>query len=630
MTRPAVLAPTRRPLHQAVPLGATPLAAGRVALRVWAPRCRTVEVEILPEGKETTRLPMTRDAQGFYDAVVEGPVGLRYRYVLDGERRRPDPAARALPEGVHGVAEVVDSAAFAWTDAGWRGRPLTEYVIYELHVGTFTPAGTFEAIIPRLAALRDLGVTAIELMPVASFPGGRNWGYDGVGLFAPQRTYGGAAGLARLVDACHAQGLCVVLDVVYNHLGPEGNYLCEFGPYFTDRHKTPWGDAINFDGPDAGPVRQFFIENAVRWITDFHVDALRLDAVHGIVDDSRVHILRELNEAVQRAARREGRVVPVVAESDLNDRRIIDTAAQGGYGLAAQWSDDFHHALHSLLTGERSGYYADFGRIEQLAKAYTDGYVYTGEPSAYRGRPHGTPSRDLPGERFVVFAQNHDQIGNRPRGDRLSALVPFEGLKAAAAAYLLAPSLPLLFMGEEYGEPAPFLYFTSHEDQGLASAVSRGRRDEFEAFGWEAEVPDPQASATFERSILSFPLAERPPHAGLRAWYRALLDLRLEEPALGPRGKDRLAARPIGDRALAVFRRAGRGQAFFLLNLGAEPLDVRLEVPGGRFALALDSGDPTFAGPGGEAPVEVAEHLTARLPGHSAWIYRRRPARRRC
>ncbi|HWP35087.1 MAG TPA: malto-oligosyltrehalose trehalohydrolase, partial [Thermodesulfobacteriota bacterium] len=523
--------------------------------RVWAPRCRRVEVELA--GDRPARLALEPRAGGYFEGVAAGGPGLRYWYVLDGERRRPDPAARALPEGVHGPAEVVDPAAFRWTDAGWRGRPLAEYVIYELHVGTFTPEGTFAAAIARLPALVELGVTAVELMPVASFPGSRNWGYDGVGLFAPQRSYGGPGGLSALVDACHAHGLAVILDVVYNHLGPEGNYLAEFGPYFTDRYRTPWGPAVNYDGEGAAGVRRFVVENAVRWVTEYHVDALRLDAIHGIFDASPVHILRELNQAVQRAARRVGRTVPVIAESDLNDRRVLDPVRRGGYGLAGQWNDDFHHALHVLLTGERQGYYVDFGRVEQLAKAYTDGFVYDGQPSAFRGRPHGTPTRDIPAERFVVFAQNHDQVGNRARGERLTALVPFEALKVAAAAVLLSPSVPLLFMGEEYGEPSPFLYFTSFEDPALGAAVSRGRREEFAAFGWTGEVPDPQDPATFERSKLRWMLGEALPHAGLRAFYREALALRRAEPALGPGGKRRLSARPVGERALAVLRRAG-------------------------------------------------------------------------
>ncbi|MBI2462093.1 MAG: malto-oligosyltrehalose trehalohydrolase [Candidatus Rokubacteria bacterium] len=609
-------------------LGATCLPDGRVRFLVWAPRCRSVEVELLDASPH--RIPMARRAGGYHEAVAPGGPGLRYFYVLDGERRRPDPAARALPEGVHGPAEVVDPAGFHWTDAGWRGRPLEECVLYELHVGTFTPEGTFAAVIPRLPRLAELGVTAIELMPVASFPGARNWGYDGVGLFAPQRTYGGPAGLQLLVDAAHAHGLAVVLDVVYNHLGPEGNYLAEFGPYFTDCYHTPWGPAVNYDGGEAAGARRFFIENAVRWVGEYHIDSLRLDAIHGIFDGSPVHILRALNTAVQRVARRLGRRVPVVAESPLNDRRVIDPVRKGGYGLAGQWSDDFHHALHTLLTGERTGYYLDYGRLDQLARAYTDGFVYQGEPSAYRGgRPHGTPSREIPGERFVVFAQNHDQVGNRARGERLGALVPFEALKVAAAATLLGPTIPLLFMGEEYGEPAPFLYFTSHGDPGLGEAVRRGRREEFAAFGWAWEIPDPQAPATFEASRLCWELKEAEPHARLRAFYRTLLGLRREHPVLGPGGKRGVAVEPAGERALAVFRRRGSARAFFLLNLGPTPATVCIRAPAGAWTRLLSSREERFGGPGVAGPERLVAgrggRLGLELPGHCAVVYLREP-----
>lgn len=572
-----------------------------------------------------SRIPIVQRAGGYFEAVTRGVPGLRYWYVLDGDRRRPDPAARSLPEGVHGPAEVVDPASFRWTDAGWRGRPLSEYVIYELHVGAFTPEGTFTAVIPRLPRLVALGVTAIELMPVASFPGPRNWGYDGVGLYAPQKTYGGPAGLQALVDAAHAYGLAVVLDVVYNHLGPEGNYLAEFGPYFTNRYHTPWGPSINYDGEDAAEVRRFFIENALRWVTEYHIDSLRLDAIHGIFDLSPVHILRELNAAVQRLAARLGRHIPVVAESASNDRRVIDPVRKGGHGLAGQWSDDFHHALHALLTGERTGYYADYGRLDQLAKAYTDGFVYQGEPSAYRGRPHGTPSRDIPGERFVVFAQNHDQVGNRGQGERLTGLVPFEALKVAAAAVLLGPTVPLLFMGEEYGEPAPFLYFTSHEDPSLGEAVRRGRWEEFAAFGWSGEIPDPQAPVTFEASRLRWELQEAGSHARLWAFYQALLHLRREHPVLGPGGKRGLAARVLGDRTLAVFRRRGKARAFFILNLAETRVSVRIMTPAGVWARVLDSREARFGGPGGSGPERLvlarSGWITLGLPGSSAVVY---------
>ena len=462
--------------------GATCLGGDRVRFRVWAPRCRKVAVRVVGAVPREP-VAMTSALRGWFEITLEGlGPGTRYVYVLDGKRERPDPTSRAQPEGVHSLSEVVDTNGFVWTDGGWRGLPLKDMVLYEIHVGAFTPEGTFEAVIPRLERLRALGVTAIALMPVASFPGARNWGYDGVGLFAPQRTYGGPAGLQRLVDACHARDLAVVLDVVYNHLGPEGHYLAEFGPYITDRYETPWGQAINYDGDDARGVRDFVVANALYWVRDYHMDGLRLDAIHGIFDASPVHILRELNDAVQRLARRLGRIVPVVAESDLNDRRVIDPVRRAGYGLAGQWSDDFHHCVHTVLTGERCGYYADFGSLVQMAKAYTDGFVYDGQPSQCRGQPHGTPSRDLPGESFVVCIQNHDQVGNRAQGERLSSLVDFERLKLAATALLISPCVPLLFMGEEYGERAPFLFFTDFEAPTLRAAVTQGRREEFAAF----------------------------------------------------------------------------------------------------------------------------------------------------
>jgi maltooligosyltrehalose trehalohydrolase len=541
---------------------------------------------------------------GYFTGVTRGQAGLRYFYLLDGERRRPDPASRALPDGVHGPSEVVDTGAFVWSDTGWRGLPLKAMVIYELHVGTFTPEGTFDAVIPRLAQLRELGVTAVELMPVASFPGRRNWGYDGVGLFAPQRSYGGPAALQRLVDACHARGLAVVLDVVYNHLGPEGNYLADFGPYFTDRYATPWGQAVNYDGEDARGVRDFVIGNALYWVREFHIDGLRLDAIHGIFDASPVHILRELNDAVQRLARRLGRIVPVVAESDLNDRRVIDPVRKGGYGLAGQWSDDFHHALHTLLTGERNGYYEDFGSLNHLARAYTDGFVYSGQLSSFRKRPHGTAARDLPPERFVVCSQNHDQVGNRAQGDRLSSLVDFEALKLAATATLLSPYAPLLFMGEEYGERAPFLFFTDFGDPALQEAVSRGRQEEFTAFGWAGEIPDPQALPTFVRSKLNWDLRSQEPHRRLWEFYRTLLGLRRMHPVLGAVGKRRLEAREIDERTLLLHRRGPAGAAaFILLSLTARSRPIRLRVPPGPWRRLVDTAELRFGGLGAETPI---------------------------
>jgi maltooligosyltrehalose trehalohydrolase len=421
-------------------------------LRVWAPLARTVEAEL--DGR---RVPLAPAGGGWHraDVASAGP-GTDYGFVLDGGPVRPDPRSAFQPAGVHGPSRIVDHASFAWSDAGWRGVHLPSAVLYELHVGTFTPAGTFDAVIGRLDHLVALGVDAVELMPVAEFPGARGWGYDGVSLFAPHSAYGGPDGLKRLVDACHARDVGVVLDVVYNHLGPDGNHLGEFGPYFTDRYATPWGQAVNLDGPGSDEVRSFFVDNALMWLRDYHVDGLRLDAVHAIVDTSAVHLLEQLGQAVEDLAAATGRHLFLVAESDLNDPRIVRRREVGGYGMDAQWSDDFHHALHAALTGERDGYYADFGSLGHLATALRRGFVYAGEYAPFRDRRHGRLDPTLPGHRLLGFAQNHDQVGNRALGERSAALVSPERLQVAAALVLTAPFVPMLFAGEEWGARTPF------------------------------------------------------------------------------------------------------------------------------------------------------------------------------
>jgi maltooligosyltrehalose trehalohydrolase len=425
----------------------------------------------------------------------------------------------------------VDPQAFEWTDLSWCGLPLSDFIIYELHVGAFTAEGTFDAVIPQLRYLKEtVGVTAIEVMPVAQFPGCRNWGYDGAHPFAVQSSYGGPDGLKRLVNACHATGLAVILDVVYNHLGPEGNYLGDFGPYFTDRYKTPWGSAINYDGPDSDAVRHYVVSNALYWVTEYHIDALRLDAIHGIFDFSAVHILKELTVAVHQQAASLGRQVFMIAESDLNDSRIIDPPSHGGYGVDAQWNDDFHHALRVTFTGEHTGYYQDFHGLKDLRTALQEGFVYQGQPSTYRRRRHGNSSQHCHPSQFIVFAQNHDQIGNRATGDRLSAQLSFEALKAAQALVLLSPNLPLLFMGEEYGETAPFQYFIDHGDPALVEAVKQGREKEFAHFNWRPEdIPHPQDPATFERCRLH-PTELDHWQSGLLRWTGALIRLRKTVP----------------------------------------------------------------------------------------------------
>ena len=565
-----------------------------IVFRVWAPARRSVEV--LVDGRRP--LTMTRQPDGTFDVSVAGlAAGVRYQYRLDGDRHRPDPASRYQPDGVHGPSVAVDPRAFEWTDQAFRGHQLADYVIYELHVGTFTRAGTFEAVIPHLPQLVDLGVTAVELMPVAEFPGSRNWGYDGVHLFAPQSTYGGPRGLRRLIDACHGQELSVILDVVYNHLGPEGNYLADFGPFFTDRYRTPWGGALNFDGPESAGVRRHFIENARAWVREFHVDGLRLDAIHSIFDASPRHILTELAEAAREEARALGRPLHIMAESHDNDRRVVLPEKEGGIGLDGVWSDDFHHALHVRLTGERGGYYADFGDPSHLPRALAEGFAFQGEPSEYFGGKRGTASRDLPGERFVICVQNHDQVGNRAQGDRLGTIVPFEAVKLAAALMFAAPAVPLLFMGEEYGETAPFQFFTSFLDRDLAEAVRTGRTAEFKRFAWEGAVPDPGDPATFVRSRLNHQLASAPRHRELYHYYRRWLELRRDHPALGARGKDRTLAELDSSAAvLTVTREAESGPGIRLVaNLTA---DARPLKPPAGWRTLLDSEELRFGGRG--------------------------------
>ncbi len=588
-------------------LGASLKTAG-TEFRVWAPHCRTVDV--LFEGRAPVAL---RGADGLFEGLVpDARAGSRYRYRLDGERDRPDPVSRWQPDGVHGPSMVVDPGDFPWTDGAFGGHALEALVIYELHVGTFTEAGTFEAVIPHLAGLVELGVTAVELMPVAEFPGARNWGYDGVHLFAPQSTYGGPPGLRRLVDACHTAGLSVILDVVYNHLGPEGNYLAEFGPYFTDRHPTPWGPGINVDGVGAAGVRRHLIHNARYWVREFHIDGLRLDAIHAIADASPLHILTELAGAAREEALTFGRPLHVIAESHDNDRRIVIPAAGGGLGLDAVWSDDFHHALHTRLTGEELGYYADSPSGPGLERAIAEGFAYQGEPSVYWGRNRGTPSADLPAAHFVISLQNHDQVGNRAGSQRLPALVSPEAVKAAVAVLCATPAIPLLFMGEEYGELAPFPFFASFLDAGLREAVSRGRQREFERLGWAGRVHDPCDPATFASARLDHTLATRPGHRELREYYRAWLTLRGRHPALGARHKGGTHAK-MSDDVLLVTRQAPTGERVVLAaNLASERRPLPRALAGA--ALLLDSGHPRFAGGGGEplAPYQAVLFEIAR------------------
>jgi len=595
-------------------LGANPLGTGECHFLVWAPHAESVKLQILAPFRRS--LPMHPLPKGYFRVAVEDAASCRYLYDLGGkgEKMRADPASRFQPEGVHGPSEAPSASAFDWTDVGWRGLPLSELVFYEIHVGTFTSEGTFDAIIPRLGSLRDLGVSAIELMPLSQFPGERNWGYDGVFPFSVQNSYGGPLGLKRLVDACHNENLAVALDVVYNHLGPEGNYLADFGPYFTDRYRTPWGQAVNFDGERSDEVRRFFIENALYWIRDFHIDVLRLDAIHAIVDTSARPFLRELHCAVQVAAEELNRPVHLIAECDRNDIRTVQPAARGGYGFAAQWNDDFHHALHAALTGETGGYYQDFGCVSQIARSLTSGYVYQGEYSKYRLRSHGSESKGVSGEHFVVFTQNHDQVGNRMNGERLSQLLPLEGLKVAAGVMLLSPFLPFLFMGEEYAETSPFQYFVSHEDPSLIEAVRQGRRNDFKSFGWHAEPPDPQDPGTFLRSRLHWELQECGPHKQLRQFYAELLRLRKQLAPLANSEMSCVEAVPFENEKSLFLRRAGVGEELFaVFNFGQSPAPLSISLPQANWAQVLNSRDPRWGGPGSSLPDSLPPEPTLSL-----------------
>jgi maltooligosyltrehalose trehalohydrolase len=505
---------------QTSPYGAT-VRVAEVDFRVWAPTPQQITLRLLRLGQPPQDIAMRREGEDFI-ATVLARVGDRYAYILDGSQPIPDPVSRFLPEGVHGPTEIVDPALFAWSDEGWGGLPLEDYLIYELHLGTFTPEGTFAAAAEKLPYLKDLGITVVEVMPVAATPGTRNWGYDGVSPYAVQANYGGPAAFRRFVDAAHELGLAVVLDVVYNHLGPEGNYLRRFGQYFTAHHKTPWGDAINYDDQSCGQVRRYMVNNALYWIREYHLDGLRLDAVQTIKDDSPKHILAEIQENVQALAAELQRTVVVIAETDENDSRYVEPEPKG-YGLNAVWSDDFHHVLHALLTGERTGYYQDFGKPEQVATALREGYVFQGETFAFWNAPRGTPAEDVPLPANVICIQNHDQVGNRAKGDRVTTLVPRGARKMAAALLLLAPHTPLLFMGQEYDETAPFQFFADFEDPELKKAVSEGRRSEFKDFDF-SEVPDPEDPQTFERSKLTWANADQ--NRDMLEWYRKLLQLR--------------------------------------------------------------------------------------------------------
>jgi maltooligosyltrehalose trehalohydrolase len=559
-----------------------------IEFRLWAPDAADAHL-VLDEQER----PMEPRTDGWFALDVPATHGARYGYRLDGGPVRPDPRGPWLPDGVHAPGKVYDHSAFPWSDTAWAAPAWPDALVYELHVGTFTPLGTLDAAVERLDYLRDLGVTHVELMPVCAFDGVTGWGYDGVAPWSVHEPYGGPDGLKRFVDAAHATGLAVVLDVVHNHLGPSGNYLSDFGPYFTDRVSTPWGDAVNLDGPGSDEVRAYLLGSVEAWLRDFHIDGLRLDAIHELRDERALTFLEELTTRVDALSSELGRPLVTVAESDRNDPRTVTPRDENGLGMTAQWSDDVHHALHTWLTGEGQGYYADFAvdPSTALRAVYADAFFHAGTYSSFRGRTHGRrlDAEHVPGSRFVASLQTHDQVGNRANGERLTTLVPPGHLAAGAALLLLGPFVPMLFMGEEWGASTPWLFFTSYPDEGLAQAVTHGRRSEFAEHGWSAEaVPDPQDPTTFTRSRLDWSQITEPGHAELLAWYRTLIAMRREHPEL--RDPTLTAGMITVDASMAVVRRSG---FTVVASIAQEPREVELEGVSDLVA-ALPSG---HAGP---------------------------------
>jgi maltooligosyltrehalose trehalohydrolase len=587
---------------------------------VWAPFHKSVVLRF-----DDRSIPMKRDEWGYWKATAEDvDPGTLYRYQLDESTIRPDPASFLQAHGVHGPSSVYDNSAFRWEDENWRCGPLDEMIMYEMHIGAFTAEGTFEAACGRLDALLDLGINAIEVMPVSQFPGNHSWGYDGVYLYAVQVSYGGPDGFKALVNACHKKGIAVILDVVYNHLGPEGNYLADYGPYFTDRCRTPWGLAVNFDDAYSNQVRNFFLENALFWFESFHVDALRLDAVHGIFDLSAKHILQELAERTLQFSKTTGCVHYLIAESDQNDSRIIKSWDKGGCGLDAQWSDDFHHSVHALLTGERQGYYLDFGEMDQLVASLRDGYAYEGQYSAYRKRNHGNSAKEISASRFVFFTQNHDQTGNRMMGDRTSHLLSFEALKLEAGILLLSPCIPLIFMGQEYGELARFFYFVDHSDPELIEAIRQGRKAEFKEFGWRGEPPDPQDRATFLSSKLHWEKRDLGKGNILYRFYRRLIALRKELACLKyPEKKGLVVETPDNDRIVVLMRKNEDSAICAVANFDGIDRQVRIRAgtPPGAWRKLLDSADQTWGGEGATVPDTIEADMSFTIRSHNLALF---------
>lgn len=586
---------------------------------LWAPEADRVEILLL---SHNIKIPLICEEYGYW--TLETDLLLpdeKYQFILNGEKYLPDPASLSQPDGVHGPSKTFDLRAFSWTDTNWKNIPLKEYITYELHTGTFTPDGTFASMEEKLDYLVDLGITAIELMPVSQFSGGRNWGYDGVFPYCVQNSYGGAEALQHLVNVCHQKGLAVILDVVYNHIGPEGNHLEEFAPYFTDKYHTPWGNAINFDDAWCDGVRLFFIENALMWFRDFHIDALRMDAVHAIKDFSPVHILQEIKEQLDFLEHQTGGCHYLIVELDLNDTRFINRVDKGGYGMNAQWIDEFHHSLRVSSGQEKSGYYSDFNGIKSLAKAYQDAYVYDGTYSDHRKKKFGIKVKENGGEQFVVFSQNHDHVGNRMLGERTSELVSFDMQKLMAGAVLASPYLPMLFMGEEYSEPGRFQYFVSHTDPELAEAVRKGRKKEFQVFHMAGEAPDPMSLEAFEESKLHWDLIEKAPHKTMLAYYKRLIEVRKKQSALSVLNRKDVHVECLEDKQIIVLQRQHKIQdVIALMNFSNKPEEVHVAVYSPVWHKLIASSDVLWNG-SEDLPDTISGEINLILPPQSFTLY---------
>jgi maltooligosyltrehalose trehalohydrolase len=589
------------------------------SVEVWAPLVKKVELILSEKG---IKIPLSAEGElgywkGLSDQIEEGDL---YKLVIDG-KEFPDPASLSQPDGVHGSSQAINITDFPWSDSDWSNIPLNDYILYELHSGTFTHEGTFLGICEKLDYLKELGINAIEIMPVAQFPGSRNWGYDGVFPFAVQNSYGGARALQNLVNTCHEKGIAVILDVVYNHMGPEGNYLGEYGPYFTEKYRTPWGNAINFDDEWCDGVRYYFIENALMWFRDFHIDALRLDAVHAIKDFSPVHILREIKLCVNQLMQETGRKHYLIVELDLNDPRFINPLEKEGYGMDAQWVDEFHHALRVTAGGEISGYYSDFKGLSHLAKAYKDAYVYDGIFSPHRKKIFGVKAENNHGSQFVVFSQNHDQVGNRMLGERTSQLVSFEMQKLLAGSVMVSPFLPMLFMGEEWGESNPFLYFVSHTDSDLAEAVRKGRKEEFGAFHAEGEAPDPTDEETFQKSKLQWELLKQESHLAIFTYYQALIALRKQNPVLNALERYNLQVESDEEKQVLILHRWHKNQKIYcFMNFSKEEQQIDFPENTERWKKIFDSADSKWKGPGA-SPESISASSSISIHPESLLIY---------